>query len=103
MKASRTTRSCPEVWLIGKSTNHLPSSRLPSNGDVLRSLMYYHVEEHATIRSSISCAVKDILKIWMIARIPTQRIDSCVRKLNKLYDSYHVLKDNRTLAGENYS
>ncbi len=34
--------------------------------------------------------------MWARARIPTQRIDSCVRKLSRYYEKYMSIKKNRT-------
>src|SRR5688572_28989116 len=41
--------------------------------------------------------------IWMRARIPTQLVDLCVRKLSKLYQNYLALKVNRTRQQESDS
>jgi hypothetical protein len=91
-----TTRSSAEVWLIGKASKQLSSSRLATNGDVLRCLLFHHLEEHLTIKDSIHHTIQELIVMWNKARIPTQRIDSGERKLQKLYDSYLLLKKNRT-------
>jgi hypothetical protein len=94
------TRSSAEVWLIGKGTYELSGSHLPSNGDVLRLLMLFHVENKATLKEAAASAVSKVFEIWEKARIPHQRIDSGVRILLKLLDSYEKLKKNRKRSNE---
>src|SRR6218665_2132987 len=53
-----------------------------------------------TIAGSAKATIHATLVIWAKARIPTQRIDSCVRKLRKLYDDYFDLKRNRLTQKE---
>jgi hypothetical protein len=86
------TRSSSEVWLIGKATNELSSSRLATNGDVLRCLLFYHLEEHLTVKESIKRTIQQLTELWERAKIPTHRFDSGKRKLKKLYDGYLLLK-----------
>lgn len=90
------TRSSAAVWLVGKGTKLLSSSRLSTNGDVLRCLLFHHQEEHLNVNESIRLTIIELMEIWQKARIPTQRIDSGERKLKKLYDRYQLLKKNRT-------
>jgi hypothetical protein len=45
---------------------------------------------------SYKSACEELLTVWAYAKIPTQRIDSCVRKLSKLYERYLALKVHRT-------
>lgn len=94
------TRSSAEVWLVGKATNHFSSARLATKGDAIRCLLFYHLDEHLTVKDSIHRTVKDISIIWSKARIPTQRIDSGERQLKKLYNEYQLLKVNRTKENE---
>lgn len=94
------TRSSPAVWLVGKGTKLLSSSRLSTTGDVLRCLLYHHQDKHRNVKESIHFTIVELLEIWKKARIPTQRIDSAERKLKKLYDEYQLLKKNRTTSLE---
>ena len=95
-----TTRSSSEVWLVGKSTKELSSARLSTNGDVLRCLTFYHLEEHLTVKESIRRTIQQVTELRDKAKIPTQRFDSGERKLMKLYDSYLLLKRGRKTARE---
>jgi len=37
------TRSSAEVWLMGKGTEELSGSHLPTNSDAFRLLLFFHV------------------------------------------------------------
>lgn len=90
-----TTRSAAEVWLVGKPSQTLSTARLPSRGDVLRRLLFHHIEEKQEVKKSIRATIEAVLVIWERGRIPTQRIDNAERKLKKLYDEYLLLKKHR--------
>ena len=95
-----TSRSAPENWLLGKSDSQLTTARLPRNLDVLRLLKFYHIDEGRTIPASYKLACEAVSTVWERAKIPTQRIDSCVRKLSKIHNKYVSLKKNRTRKRE---
>ena len=92
------TRSAPNVWLVGKATKQFSSSRLATNGDVIRCLLFHHLEENLTLKHSIHSTIEEFLVIRGMARIPTQRVDSGEKKLSKLYNTYQLLKKKRTKA-----
>src|SRR5215469_12909813 len=92
---AENTRSSAEVWLLGKGMNKLSNARLPTCSDVLRLVQYHHHSEAQTLRKSYNIACEEVLKVWERAQIPIQRIDSCVRKLTRLYEEYITLKKNR--------
>src|SRR6476469_4845798 len=94
------TRSSAEVWLIGKGTKELSASHLPTNGDVLRLMMFYHVEEKSPLKAAAASAVSKVTEVWERARIPCQRIDSCIRIAMKVYEEYEKLKKNRKRNNE---
>src|SRR6218665_823797 len=89
------TRSAVSVWLIGMPNENILGSGLPTNGSILRNFLFHHQERGMTIADSAKATIHATLVIWAKAHIPTQRIDSCVRKLRKLYDDYSDLKRNR--------
>jgi len=94
------TRSSAEVWLLGKGIDRLPGSHLPTNGDALRLLMFFHIEHKLTLKEAASSTLSHVIQLWQRARIPHQRIDSGVRILTKLYDDYVKLKKNRKRSNE---
>ena len=94
------TRSSAEVWLLGKSTDHLSGSHLPTNGDALRLLIFLHNQQKLTLKEAAYSSVSRVIQLWQRARIPYQRIDSGVRILTKLHEDYAKLKKNRLRSNE---
>lgn len=95
----RTSRSSAAVWLIGKGSKELSGSHLPTNGDALRIMMFYHIEDKMKLKQAAAVAVSKMFEVWERARLPHQRSDSGVRILMKLYDNYEKLK-KKTGAGK---
>jgi len=94
------TRSSAQVWLLGMPDKEILGSGLPTNCAILRNFMYHHSEEGLSIADSAKRTVDAAVGIWAKARIPTQRADSAMRKLRKLYDTYCLLKKNRLKSSE---
>src|SRR5215468_8605699 len=88
----RSLRSAPEHWLLGKPTCITSTARLPRALDALRCVQFYHLEEKMNLADSLKSACEAIIAVWDRGHIPTQRIDSCIRKLRKLYENYLALK-----------
>ncbi len=63
------TRSSAEVWLIGKGTEELPGSHLPTNADVLQCLMFFHVQGKSPLKEAAVLAVSKVS-------------EACLSKLN---------------------
>jgi len=98
--AYSTLRSDPENFLLGKTIPHLSTARLPRALDVLRLFQFHHVTEGRTVQNSYKMTCDAVIAVWNRAAIPTQRVDSCIRKLSKLYEEYSALKKNRTRQRE---
>jgi len=94
------TRSCPQVWLLGMPDKDILGCGLPTNGAILRNFMFHHQTNGLTVAHAAKATIDAALLIWARARIPTQRVDSAVRKLRKLYDEYCVLKKTRLMQKE---
>ncbi|XP_042234333.1 uncharacterized protein LOC121874300 [Homarus americanus] len=95
-----TTRSHPRFWLLGNSSGSLSMSRLPTSKDALLMVQHFHINEAQTITVSLNKACLKVKEVWDHAHIPTQRVDSCARKLSKLYHQYQMLKVNRNRQRE---
>uniref|UniRef100_UPI00358FB6CD uncharacterized protein n=1 Tax=Myxine glutinosa TaxID=7769 RepID=UPI00358FB6CD len=93
-------RSAPENWLLGKPNPNLSTARLPCGLDALRLVQFHHIKEGSTLPASYKLACEAVVAVWEQARIPTRRIDSCVRKLSKMYEKYLALKKHRTRERE---
>jgi hypothetical protein len=100
ISSSSNLRSAPANWLLGKPTCHLSAARLPRILDALRLVQFYHIIEGRTLPESYKLACEEVIIVWSRAKIPTQRIDSCVRKLSKHYEKYLSLKKHGTRQRE---
>ena len=67
------THSSPSVWLVGKPVKDIICSGLPTKLNVLKTLMYYHLEECKTVDESAKLAIQSTLTYWEKAHIPVQR------------------------------
>lgn len=98
--ASSSLKSDPEHCLLGEPISQLSTARLPRCLDVLQLLQFHHITEERTLLESYKMACDAVISIWMRARIPTERVDSYVRKLSQLYQKYLALKVHRTRQRE---
>lgn len=94
------TRSSAQVWLLGKGADQLSGSHLPTNGDVLRLLLYFHTDQKLTLKEAASSSMSRVIELWQRARIPHHRIDSGIRILMKLHGEYEKLKKNRKRSND---
>ena len=95
-----STRSSPECWLLEKPVDSLSYARLPTKRDVLSLCLFHHVVEKKTVSEGLNLTCGKVLSVWERARIPSQRVDACVRKLRGIYDKYQALKKHRTRGRE---
>src|SRR6218665_2512713 len=63
------TRSSADVWLIGKDTEELPGSHLPTSADVLQCLMFFYVQGKSPLEEAAALAVSKVS-------------EACLSKLN---------------------
>ena len=81
-------RSAPENWLLGKPQSQLSTTRLPRWVNGFYIVYFHHAQQKNTLPESYNVTCENGNAIWSCARNPTHRIDSCVRKLPKLYERY---------------
>nr|XP_053636720.1 uncharacterized protein LOC128691831 [Cherax quadricarinatus] len=93
--SAQSTQSASEWWLIGCPLEFFSTARLPTRGDILRVSQFFHLKQNLPFPKSFKKSCEACCAIWMRARIPTQRLDSCVRKLEKLMREYQNLKKSR--------
>ncbi|KAG0728840.1 hypothetical protein GWK47_031644 [Chionoecetes opilio] len=55
----------------------------------------FHLKQNLPFPESFKKTCEACCAIWTRARIPTQRLDSCVQKLEKLMRAYQNLKKSR--------
>jgi len=92
------TRSVSSVWLIGGLEEGFKTSKLPSRGEVLKVLFYYHVAESMGLKESLDKTVSLLLPVWQMARVPTKAPNHIIEHVRKLHGEWQGLKKriNRT-------
>ena len=88
------TRSASSIWLVGATNETFQTSKLPSRGDILKVLFYYHTDEAMSLKESIDKSVSLLLPIWEMARIPTKARNHVVEHVRKLHAEWQCLKKN---------
>ena len=89
--ASRT-RSKKAIWLIGSPNPTLPGQKLPSKAEVLRFLMFLHVEMNETLTASVNQTSLELMNIWSTEGIPTKHLPDVVVHVRKLHTTWQGLK-----------
>jgi len=82
---THSTRSASSIWVVGATNETFQSSKLPSCGDVLKVLFYYHTDENISLKESIDKSVSLLLPTWEMARIPTKARNHVVEHVRKLH------------------
>ena len=79
------TCSASPIWLVGGTNEQFQTSKLPSRGDVLKVLFYYHTDKKLSLKDSIDKAASLLLPIWQMARISTKAPNHVVKHICKLH------------------
>ena len=58
------TCAVSSVWLAGVTNNHFKTSKLPSQGEVLKVLFHYHIDEKMSLKDSIEKTASMLFHIW---------------------------------------
>lgn len=85
------TRAADKLYLIGHDESHIEGSKLPSNLQVLRLLLYKVRKEKYGVQASCHIIVKQLEVFWSKARIPIRDFYRCTSKLESLYAEYRNL------------
>lgn len=101
--ATMVSRQRDKIYLIGYMSHQITGCKLPSNGQVLRSLFYNMRQVKKTLAEAALLTVKEVLLFWDKGKIPTRQSNHCVKKLEKLYDEWRKLQKNanRPSASQN--
>lgn len=88
-------------FLLGTATPELEKNKLPTKKQVLQVLCYNTIGLKKTLKDSTAVVVNQLLSVWKISNIPTQRHDHCKEKLEKLYKRYrNVCKHKGSTANK---
>lgn len=87
------------VYLFGNTLEKFPSSKLPSNQQVLQRLLFcflHNVEEQKLKESAMKTA-RELIDIWKLANIPTKDEIEVSKIIIKLFNEYNKLRMNEHL------
>ena len=90
-----------KIYLIGNYIEEINGSQLPSIEQVLGHFLYLTSEKGLGIREAATLTVERVLEFWERAAIPTRLKCHCIKKVEKLYDSWKLLKTFRKRRYEN--
>lgn len=93
IKTRHADESLRKIDIIGEVSHQIHGAKLPSIRQTLQVLFYNMRFVKTDLRNGARLAVDAVLIIWQQARIPTARVDYCVEKLLKIYESWrNILK-----------
>ncbi|KAG0713441.1 hypothetical protein GWK47_016226 [Chionoecetes opilio] len=82
------------INLLG-SEDAIRGSKLSSSGQVLSVFLHNHLNLKQERGESAKVVVREVLVFWDKARIPTQRQDNILGKVQALHDRWKGLKKNQ--------
>jgi len=91
---SRILRKDDDIFLVGPVSEKIIGSKLPSKRQAL-SLLFFWLRKKETARASANFVIESVFKFWAKSRVPTQRRERCIKKLEELYDELNNLKNSR--------
>lgn len=80
-------------------SHQITGTKLPSNGQVLRSFFYNMRQVGKSLRDAAALTTQELLVFWEKARIPTKQPQHCISKLEKLHDEWRKLHKNANRPG----
>lgn len=99
MKTRSVDDSVHNVKLIGRISHQIVGAKLPSKRQLLQLFFFFHMRiAKRSARASAVITVKEVLRFWEKARIPSQDPTRCADKVEKLYEVWKNL--NKKSAGE---
>ncbi|KAE9528104.1 hypothetical protein AGLY_012526 [Aphis glycines] len=74
----------------------ITGSKLPSNGDILRRLLFLIRNEKKTVKESSTVITQELLYFWKCARIPTMNDYNITPKIEKEYMNWRALQKGKS-------
>ena len=82
MSSSIKTRSKTEVWLIGETIDEIKTTKLTSNGDILRRL-FFLTQCKKNVKEACNIVYSEIYEICDRSKIPTREKQHVIAKMQK--------------------
>lgn len=89
-----------KIYLIGYPIHQITGSKLPSNGQVLRSLFHNKREVKLETQEAARLTIREVLLFWEKAKIPTKHEKDCIKKLVNLHTLWRNLQKNSSRKSE---
>lgn len=89
------TRSRKKIWLIGSPSPTFSGQKLPSKGEVLRYLMFHHVEMKESLSESVRKTADSLHRIWTAEGITTKYLPGIVRHVQAIHSTWQGLKKSK--------
>lgn len=84
------------LFLIGNLDTQIYGNKLPSKLQVLKILFFNIRVVKLTLRESAALVVSEVKIFWDKARLPIQKTDRCINKVETLYKEWSILNNHRT-------
>lgn len=78
-------------YLLGE-LREIQGDSLPTNADMLRSLLYYMNIENKSVAESSICTLEKCRRIWEVSEITVETEENSFNKLNQLAVQWSVLQ-----------
>lgn len=87
-----SVRDNTKIYLVGHMSHQITGGKLPSNGQVLRTLFYNTRQVGLSVREAATLTLNEVTLFWEKARIPTQLKKNALVKVEKLHGEWHSLQ-----------
>ncbi|KAG0716953.1 hypothetical protein GWK47_008430 [Chionoecetes opilio] len=94
-QTSKNRRFYLLINYLDGSEDAIRGNKHPSSGQVLSVFLHKHLNLKMERADSAKVVVREVLVFWDKARIPTQRQDKILAKVQALYDCWKGLKKNQ--------
>lgn len=93
----------PDTFPVNFESHQIVSSKLPSKKDALSVLFYNIRVVKLTVRESANLVYDEVVLFWQKAKIPTQKKQRCVDKVENIYQQWRSMqKSGRKKNGSAY-
>jgi hypothetical protein len=84
-----------EMWLLGDLKPNICDKFLPTNGEVMQHLFYYHSLDRKPFSWCYKKTAEAVQKIWNNAGQQTSVLQNIIRKMKCITKNYERLKKNK--------
>jgi hypothetical protein len=78
----------------------IEGGKLPSREQVLGYFLHHHINQNKTVRMSATETVSRVEEFWSQAGIPMQHRQDVIKKIERLFDEWKILKKSKSRVTE---